>query len=395
MTLRIRIGDNNQIRRTWTFRFTPLVRRLLRRRATRVLGLLLPLTLAAACGGGGGGGGSGGVVGGGGGQTQSTISGTVSPASLGAGVQVALSGAATSTTTANASGNYSFGGLANGAYTVTPGGALLNFSPASTPVTVNGSNVAGVDFTASSTSSATFLDDFNGSSLGSAWTIIQRRGPPSQDENECYTAGAVGVSGGNLTITTSATPATCGDAFTTPTQLPYTSGDIQWTNLSFTYGTVEVRAKFPPQNTKTWPAIWLLGSNCQTASLTNGSTNSPFNGCPQQGNASYQEIDMVECDLRSWCHMVVAQGAGGWSNLCAFPVDADWHIFSLKWNAQVVSLSIDGGPTVCSYPNTSLKGPMFLLLQTQTTTAAGVSGLPNNATLPTAFQIDYVKVTQP
>jgi len=34
-------------------------------------------------------------------------------------------------------------------------------------------------------------------------------------------------------------------------------------------------------------------------------------------------------------------------------------------------------------------------MQTQTTAAGGVAGLPNNANLPTTFQIDYVKVTQP
>jgi hypothetical protein len=38
---------------------------------------------------------------------------------------------------------------------------------------------------------------------------------------------------------------------------------------------------------------------------------------------------------------------------------------------------------------------MFLIIQTQTTTAGGVAGLPNNANLPTTLQIDYVKVTQP
>jgi hypothetical protein len=46
-------------------------------------------------------------------QTWS-ISGTISPASLGAGTTVGLSGAATATVTADSSGNYFFSGLANG-----------------------------------------------------------------------------------------------------------------------------------------------------------------------------------------------------------------------------------------------------------------------------------------
>ncbi len=225
--------------------------------------------------------------------------------------------------------------------------------------------------------------------------MIQRRGPAGQSENECNTAGAVTVAGGFLDIATSATPATCGDAVTSPAQLPYTSGDVQWTRLNFTYGTVSVRAKLPPQNTGTWPAIWLLGANCQAANLVNGSEDTAFMGCPAQGDAAYQEIDAVECDSRSWCHMVVAQGSSGWSNLCAFPVDANWHVFKLQWTAAAVSMAIDGVPTGCSFPNTSLKGPMFLIIQTQTTTAAGVAGLPDNSKLPTSFQVDYVTVTQP
>jgi hypothetical protein len=323
-----------------------------------------------------------------------TISGTIGPVSAGAGATVTLSGPAGATTTVDATGNYSFSGLANGVYTVTPSSSSATFAPISRQVTVNNGNVAGVGFTGTLGANVLFFDDFT-SSLGSAWTVIQRRGPASQSENECNTAGAVGVSGGSLTITTSATSATCGDAVTAPTQLPYTSGDVQWTSLNFTYGTVEVRAKFPPQNTGTWPAIWLLGANCQAANLVNGSEAAAFNGCPAQGDAAYQEIDMIECDQRSWCHLVVAQGSAGWSSLCAFPVDANWHVFALTWNASTVSISVDGNPTGCSYSNTSLHGPMFLIMQTQTTTSAGLAGLPNNANLPTTFLIDYVKVTQP
>jgi hypothetical protein len=260
---------------------------------------------------------------------------------------------------------------------------------------VAGADVSNVNFTATSAASVIFFDDFTGASLGTAWTVIQRRGPPSQSENECNTAGAVGVSGGILTVTTSASPATCGDAITAPTPLPYTSGDIQWASMNFTYGTVEARAKFPAQSTGTWPAIWLLGANCQAANPLNGSESAPFNGCPAQGDPAYQEIDSVECDLRSWCHMVVAQGSAGWSSVCPYAVDGNWHVFTLTWNASAVSMAVDGGATGCSFANASLHGPMFLIMQTQTTAAGGVAGLPNNASLPTSFQIDYVKVTQP
>ncbi len=323
------------------------------------------------------------------------ISGTLSPASLGAGALVTLSGAAALTTTADGSGNYAFSAVADGSYSVSPSNAGIAFSPSAQGVVVNGADVGGVNFMAASNATTLFFDDFAGTSLGSAWTIVQRRGPAIQGENECNTAGAVGVAGGILSITTSATPATCGDAVTAASTQPYTSGDIQWTSLNFTYGSVEVRAKFPPQNTGTWPAIWLLGSNCQAANLTNGSEATAYDGCPAQGASSYREIDAVECDGRSWCHIVVAQGSAGWSNPCSFPVDANWHVFKLSWTSAAVSMAVDGTPTGCSFANTGLNGPMFLIMQTQTTAAGGVAGLPNNANLPTTFQIDYVKVTQP
>ena len=52
-------------------------------------------------------------------QTYS-ISGTISPATSGAGSLVTLSGSASATTMSDSSGNYSFTGLSNGSYTITP-----------------------------------------------------------------------------------------------------------------------------------------------------------------------------------------------------------------------------------------------------------------------------------
>jgi hypothetical protein len=77
-----------------------------------------------------------------------TISGTISPTAGGGGATVKLSGAASASTTANSSGSYTFTGLANGAYTVTPGNTGYAFTPASQSVTVNGTSVTGVNFTA-------------------------------------------------------------------------------------------------------------------------------------------------------------------------------------------------------------------------------------------------------
>lgn len=90
-----------------------------------------------------------------------TISGTISPAASGNGATVTLSGAATASTTANSSGAFSFTGLKNGSYTVTPAKSGYSFTPASSAVTVQSANQSSVNFTASA-SGPSLRNDFTG-----------------------------------------------------------------------------------------------------------------------------------------------------------------------------------------------------------------------------------------
>jgi hypothetical protein len=85
-----------------------------------------------------------------------TISGTISPAAGGSGATVTLSGAANKTTTANGSGAYSFSSLADGTYTITPSNTGYTFTPASQTETINGSNIANVNFQASAAVNGTY-----------------------------------------------------------------------------------------------------------------------------------------------------------------------------------------------------------------------------------------------
>ena len=77
-----------------------------------------------------------------------TISGTIAPASSGGGATVSLSGTSTATTTANNSGVYSFSGLTNGNYAVSPSRSGFVFTPSQKTLTINGANVDAVNFTA-------------------------------------------------------------------------------------------------------------------------------------------------------------------------------------------------------------------------------------------------------
>ncbi len=76
------------------------------------------------------------------------ISGSITPASLGAGAAITLGGTSSATTTADSNGNYSFTGLANGSYSVTPTKSEVSFSPSNQPVTINGANQNAINFTA-------------------------------------------------------------------------------------------------------------------------------------------------------------------------------------------------------------------------------------------------------
>ena len=73
--------------------------------------------------------------------TTYTISGTISPTAGGSGAVVTLSGAFSATTTSDSSGNYTFPGLASGAYTVTPSNDGYAFSPSNQSVAANGASV--------------------------------------------------------------------------------------------------------------------------------------------------------------------------------------------------------------------------------------------------------------
>ncbi len=200
-----------------------------------------------------------------------------------------------------------------------------------------------------------------------------------------------------LTITTTAQSATCGDfnldhsVRHSPSTWPYTTGDVQWTSLAFTYGTITYTAKFPPQDTATWPAIWLLGSNCQATNIVTADTG--YSTCPALQAPGYVEIDLTECFGNTWCQLALAQPSS-WPT-CDYSLDSNWHTFTFSWTASAISLSMDGQPTGCSFsaaegyiiPST----PMFLLIQTQT---GGTGGTPNDSNLPATLQVSSVMVAQ-
>ncbi len=151
----------------------------------------------------------------GGGATYS-ISGTVSGATA-SGVTMNLTGASTATTTTATDGTYTFSGLANGSYTVTPSKSGYTFSPASTSVTISGANQTGKNFTASSTITYSISGTVSGATASGVTMNLTGAATASTTTATDGTYSFSGLANGTYTITPSKTGYTFSPASTSVT----------------------------------------------------------------------------------------------------------------------------------------------------------------------------------
>jgi hypothetical protein len=320
-----------------------------------------------------------------------TISGTISPAANGSGALVTLSGLANTTATADNSGNFSFGGLLKGTYTVTPSKTGFAFSPTSLPAVINGANVSGLAFTATpSSQNVIFFDDFTTTPLGPTWTVLNRAGDSSGNEQQCNIPGDVSVSNSDLLIVSKVQSMNC-QTSTSPAQTyNYTSGAVQWTSFNFTYGTIEYRLQLPSAGQGLRPVIWLLGANCQQTNITTPDNVSPCNW----DFPGSEEIDITELIGSYYFSINQALHASSLDYGCVPNVDVStgFHTYQLVWKPGSLTWNVDGA-TTCTVNNSNVpSAPMFLIVET---TVGGSGGTINNSTLPQTMYLDYVKVTQP
>jgi hypothetical protein len=133
-----------------------------------------------------------------------SISGTVSPTAGGGGATLTLSGAATTTTTADGAGNYTFSGLANGQYAVTPGHTGYMFSPTSQSATVNGANVTGINFTATVNPTYSISGTISPAAGGSGATVtLSGAASANATANTSGSYTFTGLANGTYTVTPS------------------------------------------------------------------------------------------------------------------------------------------------------------------------------------------------
>ncbi len=135
-----------------------------------------------------------------------SISGTVTASGTPLqGVTVILN--STTTATTDASGNYSFTGLANGNYMVTPSKSGYTFSPASSSLTVYGANIPGVNFVATATTAPTYSISgtviASGSALQGVTMTLSGTSSRSVDTDASGNYTFTGLANGNYTVTPS------------------------------------------------------------------------------------------------------------------------------------------------------------------------------------------------
>ena len=229
----------------------------------------------------------------------------------------------------------------------------------------------------------TFDDEFNGAALDtSAWVALSRPGDRGNNEIGCYRPSNVAMSGGALVLTTRVDSSCSG--------CRYTSAMVQWRTFSFLYGTIEIRAR-EAGGRGTWPALWLLGADCQQTNITTpdnvGTCNWPAPGS--------DEVDIAETKggnltlVNEW--LISNAGIKG----CQAPasdVSSNWHTYSLVWQPGSLIWRIDGTVT-CSLQTADVPSrPMFLIINTAVGGNGG--GAVDDRTLPQTHSIDYVRVSQ-
>jgi hypothetical protein len=208
------------------------------------------------------------------------ISGAISPSTGGAGSTVALSGPTNATTTANGSGAYSFTGLSNGTYVVTPSHSGYAFAPGIQSVTVNGANVAGVNFTATAQPPQTYsisgtISPVAGGSGATVTLTGASSATTTANASGAYTF--TGLANGSYTVT----PSNTGYTFA-PASQNVTVNGANLTGVNFAasaQGTFSISGTVSPAAKGSGAALTLSGAASATATA-DSSGNYAFGGLP-------------------------------------------------------------------------------------------------------------------
>ncbi len=152
---------------------------------------------------------------------------------------VALKPASSRTVTADSSGNYSFTGVANGTYTLTPTNSGVTFTPANQTVTVNNGDLTGIDFTATGSAGTISGKVTNSSGTGIANATVSYSGGATTATTDSAGNYSLSVAPGTYSVTATAT----GYQSSTQQNITVTSGTTTPLNFTLTQSSGAIAGK--------------------------------------------------------------------------------------------------------------------------------------------------------
>lgn len=162
----------------------------------------------------------------------------------------------------------------------------------------------------------------------------------------------------------------------------YTSARLLSMNkFAFTYGKVVIRAKLP-SGIGTWPALWMLGSDIQTA------------GWPRCGEIDIMEYRGSEINkIFGTLHYPGRSGANADGNTKVIAnATTEFHLYSLEWSASKIKIFVDNHliHTVANSANIPFNNEFFFIMNIAMGGTFG--GAVDPGFTVSAMEVDYIRV---
>ncbi|MCX7987013.1 MAG: family 16 glycosylhydrolase, partial [Bacteroidales bacterium] len=229
-----------------------------------------------------------------------------------------------------------------------------------------------------SSSSLLWSDEFNGTSLNTAfWTYEIGGGGWGNNELQYYRDGTANttVSGGTLKII--AKRESYGG-------YQYTSARIKTQGkYSVQYGNIQARLRVP-MGQGLWPAFWMLGANFSSV------------GWPACGEIDIMEHVNSENTVHGTIHWNGPSGYASYTGSTS-TTPQNWHVYSINWSSNNIRWYVDGVQYHVANIQNNINSteefhrPFFFILNLAV--GGNWPGAPNASTpFPATYEIDYVRV---
>jgi beta-glucanase (GH16 family) len=155
--------------------------------------------------------------------------------------------------------------------------------------------------------------------------------------------------------------------------LPYCSGLITTAkSFAITYGYIEARIKFP-KGRGLWPGFWLYNVTVHD-------------------NTELDALELLGHETtRIYCTTHGPEGGVG-QNFIVPDTSVDFHTYGVDWNPTTCVFYMDGKALGSAPTPSSMRDPMFILLNLAVGGAGSWPGQPDSATVfPAVMSVDYVR----